>query len=335
MNFSQRAGLEPSHTPLLTESMSKDLLISLWNIILGRLFGKLGSNAYGEITQEYNVFIALWKHFFKQPMDEFERLLGARKDWYRDAYDTMEWNRVYDFLEFIAGRMLPYDAAIFTADVNEALAAEYAAYRFAGNKIVCMSDTKSAETLGLAQDEAARHDLGQSGLALVACIKALGQRENPDFDLALVHSKEALRSALSHVENLCGAQALVAGQTKLEGNDVASAFVESEKSEKLVQSVKSLQAVTETMRLLSGPTPESSEVLLLARANRIGLPEGLLDKIISHEGAASRDEAECCVVTCSALIRYLVARATGAGLIPAVPAKNLKPANPDPWGERK
>lgn len=102
---------------------------------------------YGQISTEYYVFISLWKSFFKLPMDEYERNLATRRDWFRDFVETAEWYRLYDFVEFVAQKMTSDDAAIYTQEINEVLESENSGYRLTGGKICQITHSLSVDEL--------------------------------------------------------------------------------------------------------------------------------------------------------------------------------------------
>ena len=328
MNFSQRNGLEPAVKPLLTHSISPELRIQLWNVLVARLFGKLGSNMSGNIIQEYHVFITLWRHYFKLPMDDYERQLAARREWYRDIFDAMEWNQVYDFVEFIAARMVPYDASVFVADVNEALAAEHSAYRFVANKMVCIAESLAAKNLASAVDDTKRYAFLEAEEHLNAAIAFLGQRETPNFAQAIACAQKAFESALGAAEKLGPLQSSLReaheGALTEDGHKKTVFPVDEKAYSILLQRAK--QALLEiNMHRKMGTAHQNEDSPTLAN------PDAKPDE----KKEPTRANCEFFVGHAGLWVRYLIAGAVENGFLLEIPHQELKPTNPDPWGEKR
>jgi hypothetical protein len=90
----------------------------IWNLLLSKLFGKLSSNTSGMVSQEYYVFVALQKLYFKLPMDQLEKNILERKDWYKDTLLTMSPAELLLFLEFISKRMVPTERMDYEKELN-------------------------------------------------------------------------------------------------------------------------------------------------------------------------------------------------------------------------
>jgi hypothetical protein len=200
--FSRRHGLQ-KEPELQIQSMNTNLRTALWNVLLARVFGKLACNYDGDITQEYHVFIALQKHFFRLPMDELERQLASRREWYKDVFSTMEWWQVYDFFEFIARRMIPYDLQEFERDTNDALARENAGYLLVGGSVVPIADDVASESI-----RQTLHHLRcfrdiewiqTSETSLKESLSALAQRPKPDLQSAALKASESLSGLLAQL----------------------------------------------------------------------------------------------------------------------------------------
>jgi AbiJ N-terminal domain 4 len=197
-NFSVRKG----HAPLKEEQtggMDEDLRTLIWNVVLARLFGKIGANQYGEISQEYHIFLNLQRNFFKLPMDEIEKHLASRREWYKDLFATMEWWRVYDFVEFVARRMIPYDAAEWERDINAALVSERAGYRLVGGSIVPFTDEAAVAAANEALEQAEAHERGDLLASFKAALAALALRPLPDPQRVATAAQGAVQATACYV----------------------------------------------------------------------------------------------------------------------------------------
>ena len=101
----------------------------IWNCVLSKVFGKLSSNLSGTVSQEYYVFPALQRHFFKLPMDEIEKNLVERREWFKDEVMTLEPKRLLQFLEFVAKKMIPVERSDFEKELNTIFASEQVGFR--------------------------------------------------------------------------------------------------------------------------------------------------------------------------------------------------------------
>lgn len=201
--FSVRNGLQ-TDTELQICGMNTNLRNALWNVLLARLFGKLSCNSDGDITQEYHVFVSLQKQFFRLPMDELERHLASRREWYKDLFFTMEWWQIYDLFEFVARRMIPYDLQELERDLNETLARENAAYRLVAGALVPIPDDGARESiknlLGQLRGYRDLEWIHASETSLKESIEALGLRPEPNLAVAAQKSLESITGLLAHLD---------------------------------------------------------------------------------------------------------------------------------------
>src|SRR4051794_19942407 len=110
MNFSQREGVEPAVKARQLRSMDQPLRNSLWNMV--RLFivdplGREWQYHRSESRQRPNdsILVPLWIHFFRWSLQTLPQEAPFAFDtvyqWFFDKEHT-PWNRVYDFIEFLA-----------------------------------------------------------------------------------------------------------------------------------------------------------------------------------------------------------------------------------------
>ena len=194
MSFSERNLLKSESVEIQTTSIDIKLRISIWNVFLSRLFSRCIINSYGEITQEYYIFPALWRGFFKLPMDDFERQMSDRKAWYRDYLETVEWPKIYDLIEFIATKLVPAESEGYCAEINEALQNNNSAYRLVGNYILAAPQEiglKSIESAILSAELFGLDALGKH--LLEACRHLRPQSLNPIESVkAVVQASQSL-----------------------------------------------------------------------------------------------------------------------------------------------
>ncbi len=138
MNFSQRIGLEPATKALQKNSMDWDLRNSLWNVfellILSPIKRGWGLSPRSRDGHSGTLLVNLWVHFFKWPLDSLyddpSFAFRTVREWYFN--EKVPWNRIYDFVQFVAelGDDLRAWAVTFQSACNRVLEREFSAYRF-------------------------------------------------------------------------------------------------------------------------------------------------------------------------------------------------------------
>ncbi len=194
MPFSDRNHLKSDSTEIQSTSIDIKLRTSIWNVFLSRLFSRCIINSYGEITQEYYIFPALWRGFFKLPMDDFERQMSDRKAWYRDYLETVDWHKIYDLIEFIAAKLVPAESEGFCAEINEALQNNNSAFRLVGNYILAAPQENSLKSMESAILSAELFGLDALGKHLLDAVRNLRpQSLNPlESVRAVVQASQSL-----------------------------------------------------------------------------------------------------------------------------------------------
>lgn len=302
--FSVRYGFAPDPVAQ-AGTMDEKLRNSLWNVLLSRLFGKVGANQYGEINQDYHIFINLQRNFFKLPMDELEKHLGSRREWYKDIFFTMEWWQVYDLFEFVARRMIPFDAQEWERDTNLVFEAERSPYRlFSGSIVPCAEDAsfESVRDSILLLDAQQGQDVPAAACAeLKAALAALALR--PDADLKSVHV-----SACKSIELICGYISSHSPESPEDTGGKESA------SQVLLERV-----------LNDGEVCRPDWLRAAALGAFVGVDAG---------APAEVEDAPALIGLASLIIGALLRRGARLGRIELAPPQAPRPSAPDPWGER-
>lgn len=134
--FSQRIGIPQVNTAPQRDSMDMPLKKALWNAAYDRL--RWGDASY--YAQKFAEQV--WQYCFNNLLEEvpgssFDDLLKAMKE----HYFTLKWYEVYNFLEYVAAHTeRPEILTKFVGACNTVLQRELSAYRFAGKKLVLMTE---------------------------------------------------------------------------------------------------------------------------------------------------------------------------------------------------
>lgn len=155
MSFSEHFFSKNKENQLKTIELSPEARMGFWNVFLSRVFGRVTLKRDGQIGEDYYVFLLLWKQFYKNPMDEYERDFAERKDWYRDQFEALESIRLFDLLEFVAKKMVVSDAGQFVAEVNTIFELENIPYRMLQHHIVPLEWTQTVSDVA-SSDECLR-----------------------------------------------------------------------------------------------------------------------------------------------------------------------------------
>ncbi len=285
MNFSQRVGLEPAIKTFQKDSMTRELRTSLWNV-------------FAENNSGSPCIRALWVDFLKWPVGPFNFFAESSKlqieGWFLNAKNT-PWNKVYDFLEFVAdhrAEMLPSSGAArrrskrppppdpFIIACNAVLEREFSAYRFVGTRIVPL--TSDEEIKGV--DAAASMNgslLRPAAMHIEAALKLLSDRANPDY-------RNSMKEAISAVEAICKVLAQNEKTTLGPALDAVKAKV-----------------------ALHSKLHEAFKALYSYSSDAHGIRHALKD-----DAEPEAEDAKFFLVSCSAFVNYLVEKARKQGLLP-------------------
>jgi hypothetical protein len=274
MLFSQRKGITPIKSVIQTDSLDADLRNALWSAIAVFYHAVLGRA--GELMNE--LLINFWLYFYKQPVDTFDA--GSVYQKLRSEFlqgNQEAWYRCYDILEFIAA-YFPGNVFKdeFIKNCNNALARELSAYRFVGGQITQI--TSEAEMSSIEEALADTHSLRPVHEHLKTALEYLSDRKSPDY-------RNSIKESISAVESMCN---LIT-----DGKDTLG-----EALKKVEAKVAIHPALKKGFSNIYGYTSDAG-----------GIRHALLD-----EPNLKFEDAKYMLVSCSAFINYLIAKATEAGI---------------------
>jgi hypothetical protein len=287
MLFSQKIGKTPIKTQLQVDGMDQDLRVGLWNLFnlyFIRPMAERGVGISGELRpgSEYCPFLwRLWGHFFKWPLDtlspDFTKFYDEIRTWYTKA----EWYQVYDFIQFVADDGILGDKGeeFFRKHANEVLEREVSGFRFVGTQLTQITDKEELQTIEEAIANRQKTPLSAMKEHLATALAKLSDRKQPDY-------RNSIKESISAVESLCR---VIFGKKCEFGQAI-----------KVVKEKVGLHpALEKAFSSLYGYTSDAG-----------GIRHAL------YEGSATCDfeDAKYMLVTCSAFVNYLVAKAGKAGI---------------------
>lgn len=257
--FSYRMGLRKNKKTQLS-GMDNDLRNRIWNYVYSIYFSKV-----------------FWRENYSIVCDGFfkERLNGyADMDYLAGKYLSLEWDRVYDFIDFVLGNCKSLDYVDVISNFNKILEEEFSGYRIINNKVIPitnkieLSEIKQASSTG--KPSVDKHM--NSALAIFS------DRKNPD-------PRNTIKESISALEALL---------RKASGNDDLSLGRALDDVMKRPNSIN--QNLKDAIKSLYKFTNDSS---------------GVRHSHADSKQDVTLDDAQFVLVTCSAIINYLIIKKVG------------------------
>ncbi|EPC99225.1 hypothetical protein Lpp125_13474 [Lacticaseibacillus paracasei subsp. paracasei Lpp125] len=127
-NFSERMGYKSSQ-PLQFNSMSRALILEIFNFVWNAYFDGIGSfvkraplissfkledimDGHPDTGLQDDNFEKTWTHFFHLPAFKFSEQKGVPVSELYTKYMLLDWNEKYDFLEFCITQLKPYNIIV-------------------------------------------------------------------------------------------------------------------------------------------------------------------------------------------------------------------------------
>ena len=279
--FSQREGFKPVKNKIQENSMDDDLRNSLWNALYKYYWSKLKPSSTPEETTRL-LYEKLWIDYFKKPLD----ILTSTWDIFQEIKEYFfkcPWYEVYDFIEFIANNSFSFLESTnneFIKYCNHILERELSAYRFVGKKLVKITSECEISEIEEALNISA--PLKGVNIHLQRALDLLADRKNPDY-------RNSIKESISAIEAICRI---------ITGDENATLGKALQKIEEKSQ-IKIHPALKEAFNKLYGYTSDAD-----------GIRHSLLD-----ETNISFEDAKFMLVSCSAFINYLIAKASKRGML--------------------
>lgn len=261
--FSERFGFKAPKEVFQVDSMDDDLRNSLWNEVTLNLY---------ERDKEFFLRLArvLWAKFFKYRLDELNvRTLYRTYESIKSEFFKLDWDEVYDFIEFIA--KISYPRAQnrikrFVVDCNDILKEELSVYRFVDK--VLTKITSEEEIAEIEEALSIEEPYSIVAFHLNDSLKFLSDRKSPNY-------RNSVKESISAVESMVQ-------------------LITGEKKSTLGQALKKIEP--ELHPALKG----AFEKLYGYTSNAEGIRHALIE-----EPSLDFEEAKFMLVSCSAFINYL------------------------------
>ncbi len=298
MSFSERHGYSLPRTIIQTEGIDEPLKNGIWNVIYETFFSNL-PQFLSDFTGESKFIVKeIWKDVYKDRIDEIpstrDRILGRIIDSYFEA----EWYWIYDFVELLASLSNfiaeTYQDGNFTASVldreethktfkkkiNSVLEKEASGYRlFDDCKIISVIKQEEVQEIERALSQTKSIALNGVHVHLSSAIDSLSNRKQPDY-------RNVIKESILSVESLVK---VISGEANA---DLSKALKSIERTGK----VKIHKALSSGLVAIYGYSSDKN-----------GIRHALLD-----EDDTAQEDAVFMLVSCSAFVNYLIAKAKRA-----------------------
>jgi len=289
VKFSERIGAVKANINIQIDSINDELRNSLWNLFLD-----LYEDPYKKYWKKVSEYTA--KFFRKVPADELPYRDYEYRNWLKKYFNSLSWYQVYDFLEFIVSNHVSmtrdyygYHPGYTDHKVNKdklisrcnlILERELSGYRFISGTLSPISDKTEVAEIEGAINLAEKEGFYGASEHIKTAIDLLGKKPKPDF-------RNAIKEAISAVESV-------------------SKQIAGSNSKGLKGALSELCKHTEIHDALRSGFSK----LYGYSSDEDGIRHAILDQ--PNVGFA---EAKYMIVSCSAFVNFLIAKADSAGIL--------------------
>lgn len=297
MLFSQRIGKRPVQKVIQFESMDDELKNSLWNLLDRFFWYKIKDSKDPCATNTYcnkidRLARNLWLNFFKEPLDTMYDDNFNLCASLRERYFNFQWDRVYDFLEFVILNY-PYEDHPYEDDgegeplvncisnsCNHILKEENSAYRLVDCKFVDITSEEEIKEI----EEAITNSPLAVEVQLKRALSNYSNRNDPDY-------RNSIKDSINAVESMCK---LIINDPKHHKLTLGDALTLIERK----GIIEIHGALKKGYSNIYGYTNETE-----------GIRHGLMD-----EPNLDSEDARYMLISCSAFINYLKVKASKKGI---------------------
>lgn len=280
-SFSQRRGLKPIRDKVQIDSMDDALRNRLWNILTIFYWSKVTRNSLGGFYLSNNrniemLCVRVWHLYFEQPVDDLPQRWPDVKFRLKNHFFGCQWNEVYDFIQFVANHF-PGDSinSEFMKACNSELESQMSGYRFVGHRIAPITSGEEINEIETALERSPT----TTEKHLSRAVDMLSDKKSPDF-------RNSMKESISAVEAVC---------KKITDKDKAT----------LDQALKEIETKTELHPALK----KAFSNLYGYTSDADGIRHALKDQT-----SLDLEDARFMLVSCSAFVNYLLAKASRANI---------------------
>jgi len=279
MKFSQRIGKSKIKVGFQIESMDSDLRTALWNAFQIFFLEQIKSR-YLSNTDYHNFFRVMWHDFFKYPIDNLDDFWPKTHKRLREWFFEAEWYEVYDFIEYVGNASSPINTQKFIDFCNLMMEKELSGYRFVNKEIAPITDQTEISEIEEAIKNSAKSKFHGVNEHLRTALSKLSDRKNPDY-------RNSIKESISAVESIVQ---IISGDSKADLG-------------------KALKIIEDSIGL-HGALKRGFSAIYGYTSDEGGIRHAMLDM-----SRITFEDAKYMLVSCTAFINYLIAKAGSAKLI--------------------
>jgi len=273
-NFSQRRGLTISAKEIQIDSINQESRIAIWNVFYEYVFYMYDSSKRSQFrsilrSNEYldQLSLFIWKKILYLPLQTIPVDYSNQLMKIFGYYQKMEWNEIYDFVEYLLNY---FDDIDLIQEINDVLLKKLTGYRFMSGVITDINNPEELKSI----DEAINNDeFSSAGQHLQRALELLSDRKNPDY-------RNSIKESISAVESLV---------KKMTGDPKATLNKALDKIETSGKGIKIHPALKSAFTSLYAYTCDEK-----------GIRHAMLD-----EPNVFVEDAKFFLITCSAFINFL------------------------------
>jgi len=287
MKFSQRIGQTPLTKKLQIESIDEELKNGLWNIYDIFILNGISTEYSYQWGVEPSTFFSrcLWLNYFKKPVDRIPNYFSGVRSYIREYFFSCSWFQIYDLVEssidIIKDNHFEIQLDELFENFNRILEREFAGYRFIEGRLSPITNQTELKEIEEALTMTGNFtSFKGSNTHLREALTKLSDRQNPDYRNSIKESICAIES-LAKIISEGAKDSLGASLDKIKGK------------------LKIHSALEKGFKQIYGYTSDSD-----------GIRHAL-----TEETTCDFEDAKFMLVSCSAFINYLVAKANKAGIV--------------------
>lgn len=277
--FSERLGLRPVRKMLQLEEIDDDLRASLWN----QLYFRYLNSGIGRVGVDLSSMIArdVWINHLFFTADDMPTVWDAFRSEFKEIILEGDWREVYDLVEYIVKSSLKLsdeadevELLEWAHEFNDVLERHMSGYRFVGPELSPIVGQHEIGAIELASSQLGPFVVASTHIN--RALELLSDRSTPDY-------RNSIKESISAVESVC---TIIAGRSKA--------------------------SLGEALRALDGPGGVPlNPALRKALDGLYGYSSGGggIRHALLEASDITREEAVLMLVTCSAFVNYLIAKA--------------------------
>ena len=260
--FSARYGYVKN--PVQYESMTPELRNRIWNVYSREVYIDCMTQDSNYMEELMDLFGLTFKNVYEE--DDVEDNLKSFQKWYM----SLDWYRVYDFIEAYLAFLPPKNLNDAIANFNDVLTQNNAGYRIVDRLVIPITSQDELDCLEKAQTTA----YDSVNIHISKATELFSRRPSPDYE-------NSIKESISAVEAMC---CIIMDDRKATLGDALKRLNS--------KGIHLHNAFQRAMSSLYGYTSDEG-----------GLRHGSIDFT-----GASREDAQYMLISCSAFVNYLIAK---------------------------